>query len=116
MIIFGLFSFLMIIEFILFKRASKLSVAAKKRYEEDNKVIYERINNIEYIKAVSGEKYEERKISKQLDSTFQKNKKYLWYNVLFKAFPNYVIIPNIPTFFISLALIFTSRDQDDPVF
>jgi ABC-type multidrug transport system fused ATPase/permease subunit len=77
MIIFGLFSLLMIIEFILFGKASKLGVAAKKRYEEDNKVIYERINNLEYIKAVSGEKYEEKKIGKQLDSTFQKNKKAL---------------------------------------
>ena len=44
----------------------------KKRYEEDNKIIYERINNLEYIKAVSGEKYEEKKVGKQLDSTFQK--------------------------------------------
>ncbi|CAG8480461.1 457_t:CDS:2 [Ambispora leptoticha] len=95
---------------------SKLSVAAKRRYEEDNRVIYEKINNLEYIKAVSGEKYEERKISKKLDSTFQKNKKSLWYIVLFKAFPNYVIVPNIPTFFISLALTFTSKGEDDPVF
>jgi ABC-type multidrug transport system fused ATPase/permease subunit len=116
MIIFGLFSFLMVIEFILFKRASKLGFAAKKRYEEDNKVIYERINNLEYIKAVSGEKYEEKKVGKQLDSTFQKNKKSLWWIVLFKAFPNYVIIPNIPTFFITLALTFTSKDENDPVF
>ena len=77
MIIFGLFALLMIIEFILFGKASKLGVVAKKRSEEDNKVIYERINNLEYIKAVSGEKYEEKKIGKQLDSTFQKNKKAL---------------------------------------
>ena len=65
----------MIIEFILFQKAGKLNIAAKKRYEEDNKLIYERINNLEYIKAVSGEKYEEEKINKQLDSTFKKNKK-----------------------------------------
>lgn len=77
MIIFGLFALLMIIEFILFGKASKLGVAAKKRYEEDNKIIYERINNLEYIKAVSGEKYEEKKIGQQLDSTFRKNKKAL---------------------------------------
>ena len=57
----------MIVEIILFRKAGKLSVAAKKRYEEDNKVIYERINNLEYIKAVSGEKYEERKINQQLN-------------------------------------------------
>ena len=46
----------------------------KKRTEEDNKVIFERINNLEYIKAVSGEKYEEKKINNQLNSTFDKNK------------------------------------------
>ena len=67
----------MIVEIILFRQASKLSIAAKKRYEEDNKVIYERINNLEYIKTVSGERYEEKKIEQQLNSTFQKNKKSL---------------------------------------
>src|SRR6185436_6702873 len=76
-IVVALFSVLIIAEIILFKKAVKLNVAAKRRYEEDNKVIYERINNLEYIKAVSGEKYEEEKIGKQLDSTFQKNKKAL---------------------------------------
>jgi len=74
-IIFGLFSLLMVIEYILFKQASKVGIKAKKRYEKDNKVIYERINNLEYIKTVSGEKYEAKKVSQQLDSTFQKNKK-----------------------------------------
>jgi ABC-type multidrug transport system fused ATPase/permease subunit len=76
-IAFSLFIILIISEVILFKKASKLNVAAKKRQEEDNKVIYERINNLEYIKAVSGEKYEEKKVDQQLDSTFQKNKKAL---------------------------------------
>ena len=67
----------MTVELFLFSQAAKMSVKAKKRYEEDNKVIFERINNLEYIKAVSGEKYEEVKIDKQLDSTFRKNKKAL---------------------------------------
>src|SRR6185369_296958 len=78
------------------------------RQEEDNKVIYERINNLEYIKTVSGEKYEEKKIDRQLDSTFRQNKKSLWYSTLFKAVPQYVIIPNIPTFFMALTLVFYS--------
>lgn len=76
-ILFGLFILLAIAEFFLFKKASKLNIATKKRYEEDNKMIYERINNLEYVKAVSGEKYEEEKIGKQLDETFRKNKKSL---------------------------------------
>lgn len=67
----------MTVELFLFSQAAKMSVKAKKRYEEDNKVIFERINNLEYVKAVSGEKYEEVKIDKQLDSTFRKNKKAL---------------------------------------
>ena len=94
--------FLIAVEVFLFIQAAKLSIAAKKRYEEDNRAIYERINNLEYVKVVSGEKYEEKKIDKQLDSTFQKNKKSLWYSVLFKAVPNYVIIPNIPITFVAL--------------
>lgn len=118
-IIFSLFGLLMIIEIILFRKAGKLSIAAKKRYEEDNKVIYERINNLEYIKAVSGEKYEERKIDQQLNSTFEKNKRSLWYSVLFKALPNYIVIPNIPIFFVSLALAsaeFGLKDKNDSAF
>ncbi|CAJ0823862.1 12289_t:CDS:2 [Entrophospora sp. SA101] len=86
---------------LLFKRASKLNIAAKKRQEEDNKVIYERINNLEYIKTVSGEKYEEEMIDRQLDSTFRQNKKSLWYSTLFKAVPQYLIIPNIPITFMA---------------
>src|SRR4051794_10552026 len=114
---FSLFGLLMIIEIILFRKAGKLSIAAKKRYEQDNKVIYERINNLEYIKVVSGESYEEKKISKQLDSTFKKNKKSLRYSVLFKAVPNYVIIPNIPITFVALVAGFTNKqEQGEPVF
>src|SRR6185312_12742125 len=70
------------------------------------------INNLEYIKAVSGEKYEEKKIDRQLDSTFRKNKKSLWYSTLFKAVPQYIIIPNIPTFFMALALVFYSENPN----
>jgi len=76
-IVLGLFAVLIIGEILLFKKASKLNMAAKKRQEEDNKIIYERINNLEYIKAISGEKYEEKKVGQQLDSTFHKNKKSL---------------------------------------
>jgi len=111
-IVLGLFTVLIIVEILLFKKASKLNMAAKRRQEEDNKVIYERINNLEYIKAVSGEKYEEKKIDRQLDSTFRKNKKSLWYSTLFKAVPQYIIIPNIPTFFMALALVFYSENPN----
>jgi len=103
-IAFGLFGVLIISQMMLFKKASKLSLAAKKRLEEDNKVIYERINSLEYIKSVSGEEYEQEKINKQLESTFKKNKKSLWYSTMFKALPNYLIIPNIPMIFLALAL------------
>nr|WP_281267989.1 ABC transporter ATP-binding protein [endosymbiont GvMRE of Glomus versiforme] len=110
-IVLGLFAVLIIVEILLFKKASRLNMAAKKRQEEDNKIIYERINNLEYIKAVSGEKYEEEKVSRQLDSTFRQNKKSLWYSTLFKAVPQYVIIPNIPTFFMALTLAFYSESS-----
>ncbi|CAG8539910.1 13563_t:CDS:2 [Ambispora gerdemannii] len=114
---FGLFVVLIIGEVLLFKKAAKLNVAAKKRQEEDNKIIYERINHLEYIKAVSGEKYEEKKVGQQLDSTFRKNKKSLLYSALFKTVPQYLIIPNIPIFFLALTLTLASpSNQGEAVF
>ena len=110
-IVLGLFTILFVVEIMLFKRASKLNLAAKKRQEEDNKVIYERINNLEYIKAVSGEKYEEEKVGRQLDSTFRQNKKSLWFSTMFKAVPQYVVIPNIPIVFMALTLVFYSKSD-----
>jgi ABC-type multidrug transport system fused ATPase/permease subunit len=74
LILFSIFSFLIFIETYLFKKAAKLGVEAKKRYEKDNKMIYERINNLEYIKSVSGENYEEEKLQNQLNDTFRKNR------------------------------------------
>ena len=111
-IVLGLFTILFVVEIMLFKRASKLNLAAKRRQEEDNKVIYERINNLEYIKAVSGEKYEEERVGRQLDSTFRQNKKSLWYSTMFKAVPQYVVIPNIPIIFMALALVFYSENKN----
>ncbi|CAG8689913.1 4733_t:CDS:2, partial [Ambispora leptoticha] len=116
-IMLGLFAVLFVVEIMLFKRASKLNLAAKKRQEEDNKIIYERINNLEYIKAVSGEKYEEERVDRQLDSTFRRNKKSLWFSTMFKAVPQYVVIPNIPIIFMALTLVFYSTDPKmDSVF
>jgi len=110
-IVLGLFTILFVVEIMLFKRASKLNLAARKRQEEDNKVIYERINNLEYIKAVSGEKYEEERVGRQLDSTFRQNKKSLWYSTMFKAVPQYVVSPSIPIIFIALTLVFYSESN-----
>jgi ABC-type multidrug transport system fused ATPase/permease subunit len=76
-ILFALFTLLVVVEMVLFSKAAKLSTEAKERYEKDNKMIYERINSLEYIKAVSGEKYDEKKIDQQLNSTFRQNKKAL---------------------------------------
>ncbi|CAG8455829.1 2004_t:CDS:1 [Ambispora gerdemannii] len=110
-IVFGLFVILIISEIILFKKASKINVAAKKRQEEDNKMIYERINNLEYIKSISGEKYEEEKVNQQLDATFQKNKKALWYSTMFKTIPNYLVVPNIPVFFLAATLTLAKENS-----
>ncbi|WNE40565.1 MAG: Vitamin B12 import ATP-binding protein BtuD [Mycoplasmataceae bacterium] len=106
-----LFTVLIIGLVLLFKKSSKLNVASKKRVEEDNRMIFERINNLEYIKAVSGENYEERKIAQQLDSTFRKNKKSLLYSTLFKGVPQYVIIPVIPVIFMTLVLLLFSKNE-----
>jgi len=61
----------------LFKKAAKLSIETKQRYEEENRYIFERINNLEYIKVTSGENYEQQKLEKLIDRNFQKNKKSL---------------------------------------
>jgi ABC-type multidrug transport system fused ATPase/permease subunit len=73
-IIISLFMALSFFVIFLFKKAVKLGVEAKKRYEKDNKMIYERINGLEYIKSVSGESYEEKKLEEQLNDTFKKNR------------------------------------------
>jgi len=73
-IIIFMYFFLVLTEVFLFKKATRLSIAARKRYEEDNKFIYERINGLEYIKAVSGEEREEEKVDRKLDTTFRRNK------------------------------------------
>lgn len=112
-VLFSLFAFLMVVEMVLLRKATKVNIQAKKRYEEDNKVIYERINNLEYIKAVSGEKYEEVKVDQQLDSTFRQNKKALWYSTLFKTIPIYLIIPSIPITFVALTLTFLEDRTDE---
>lgn len=111
LILFSIFSFLIFIETYLFKKAAKLGVEAKKRYEKDNKMIYERINNLEYIKSVSGENYEEEKLQNQLNDTFRKNRVSLWYTTLFKAFPNYSVIPNIPYLFTFISIFFSSKND-----
>ena len=49
----------------------------KKRSEEENRHIFERINNLEYIKATSGEEYEKNKLNKLVNRAFKKNKKAL---------------------------------------
>lgn len=107
-----MFTVLIIGLVVLFKKAAKLNEVAKRRQEEDNKMIYERIDNLEYVKAFSGEKYDEGKIGQQLDSTFRKNKKALWYSTMFKTIPNYLIIPSIPIFFSALTLVFCSGNKE----
>ncbi|CAJ0840990.1 6110_t:CDS:1 [Entrophospora sp. SA101] len=82
-------------------------MAKKKRYEEENLHIFERINNLEYIKATSGEEYEQRKLNKLIDRTFKKNKKSLFWGVLFEAVPTQVLVPNISLFFILLSAFLT---------
>jgi ABC-type multidrug transport system fused ATPase/permease subunit len=62
-ILFSLFFLLLAVQMFLFPRAAKMGLIAKKRVEKDNEIIFERINNLEYIKATGGENYEEKKIA-----------------------------------------------------
>jgi len=65
------------VEFLLFKKSTQLNMEKKKRSEEENRHIFERINNLEYIKATSGEEYEKNKLNKLVNRAFKKNKKAL---------------------------------------
>jgi len=91
------------IQYFLFKKTTKLNIEKKSRYAEENRHIFERINNLEYIKATSGENCEQKKLNRLLDSNFQKNKKSLLWSVFFQAIPQYILIPNINIFFIVLS-------------
>jgi len=72
-----LFATTFTIQYFLFKKAAKLNIERKKRYVEENRHLFERINNLEYIKVTSGEVYEQKKLNRLLDHNFQKNKKSL---------------------------------------
>lgn len=77
LVVLFLFIITFTIQYFLFKKATKLSITKKRRYEEENRYIFERINNLEYIKTSSGENYEQKKLNKLLECNFKKNKKSL---------------------------------------
>jgi ABC-type multidrug transport system fused ATPase/permease subunit len=77
LVVLFLFAVTFTIQYFLFKKATKLNIAKKRRYAEENRHIFERINNLEYIKVTSGENYEQTKLNRLLDRNFQKNKKSL---------------------------------------
>ncbi|CAG8646629.1 34919_t:CDS:1, partial [Racocetra persica] len=104
LILFPIFALLITGQLLLFPRAAKMGLTAKKRTEKDNEMIFERINNLEHIKAVAGENYEEEKVARCLDTTFRRNVKTLLYTTAFRIVPEYIISPNIPIVFISAAL------------
>jgi ABC-type multidrug transport system fused ATPase/permease subunit len=103
LVVLFLFAITFTIQYFLFKKTTRLSIEKKKRYIEENRHIFERINNLEYIKVTSGENCEQRKLNKLLDHNFQKNKKSLLWSVFFQSIPQYILIPNINVFFIVLS-------------
>ncbi|WNE41846.1 MAG: Vitamin B12 import ATP-binding protein BtuD [Mycoplasmataceae bacterium] len=112
-----LFSSLFFFVFLLLKQAVKLGIDAKRRYEEDNRIIFERINNLEYIKSNSSEIFEQFKVYETLDKTFQNNKESLLWTALFKSLPNYLLIPNIPFLFMAIiTLIHDIEKENSPEF
>lgn len=112
----SLFSSLFFFVFLLLRQAVKLGIDAKRRFEEDNRVIFERIKNLEYIKNNSSEKFENSVVSKTLDRTFQSNKESLLWTVLFKSLPNYLLIPNIPFLFTAIVTFTNDIRKNSPEF
>ncbi|WNE41355.1 MAG: Vitamin B12 import ATP-binding protein BtuD [Mycoplasmataceae bacterium] len=110
-IIFFLFLSLLFVVSILLKKAIKLGIKAKKRYEEDNRIIFERVKNLEYIKNNSSEFFEQQKISDRLDKTFRNNKTSLLWTALFQTLPNYLLIPNIPYLFMMIVTVINNKDK-----
>lgn len=111
-----LFFVLIIAQTILFKKSARLNLEAQKRLEEDNKKIYQRIKALEYIKILSAEEEEEETINNQLNNTFEKNRRALFYDTLFKAVPNYLITPNIPIFFLMVCIFFVKEKVNEEIF
>ena len=72
-----LIAIIFLTQYLLFRKSAELAVAKKERYQEENRHIFERIQNLEYIKVISGEKLEEEKLNNLLDKNFEKNKQSL---------------------------------------
>jgi ABC-type multidrug transport system fused ATPase/permease subunit len=102
LVVFVLFTSLFATIVFLLKKATILGIEAKKRYENDNRAIFERMRNLKYIKTNSSENFEQKKMSNLLEKTFQSNKLSLLWTTLFKAVPNYLITPNIPWIFLAI--------------
>lgn len=96
LIICALFTSLFAIVIFLLKKSIVLGIEAKRRYEGDNRAIFERMRKLKYIKINSSENFEQTKIAELLGKTFQSNKNSLLWTALFKAVPNYLITPSIP--------------------
>jgi ABC-type multidrug transport system fused ATPase/permease subunit len=77
LIVIFLFLITFTVQYFLFKKSSKLSIAAKERRTGENSHLLGRIINLEHIKTNSGEAYEQEKLENLLDENFHKDKKSL---------------------------------------
>lgn len=101
-VICALFAVLSGVVALLLKKSIVLGIEAKRRYEGDNRAIFERMRKLKYIKINSSEQVEQEKITGLLDNTFRSNKQSLLWTALFKALPNYLITPTIPWMFMAI--------------
>ncbi len=72
-----LFASLFAVVYLLLRKSTSLSMEAKKRYEANNRFIFERISNLEYIKSASSEGLEMNKLDNHLNDTLKKNQRSL---------------------------------------
>jgi len=87
-ILLTIFICIIFISIYFFRKSTKFNLIRTKKIQEENKIIYERINNLINIKIASGEEFDTSKVRKNLDQGFKKGKEAIIFKVLFKAVPD----------------------------
>lgn len=94
----------------LFRRSHRLSFESKKRRTIHNSFIFSITDNIEHIKLVSGEKKEKKRIDELLNHIYEQDKKDTLVRTSFFSIPNWVLLGNIPIFFLFITLLISKFD------
>lgn len=113
---FFLFILLALFFYFFFNKVNKLNSEARKGVIADNKRIFESVDNVEYIKMLSGEEEEAKKVKEILDLSFKRNEKATFANSFFYAITSWVFASNIPQIAIFGVALFHLKANSSFVF